>query len=63
MKIDDLNLSTRTTSALGDAGIRSVAGLTRKSATSLKELDGIGDKAVEEIEGALSSLGLSLKDA
>jgi DNA-directed RNA polymerase subunit alpha len=61
MKVEDLNLSTRTTSALGDAGIRSVGGLTRKTASALKELDGVGDKAIEEISGALESLGLSLK--
>ena len=63
MKIEDLDLSSRTTTALSDAGIRSVAGLTRKTAASLKELDGVGDKAISEINDALSNLGLSLKDA
>ncbi len=62
MKIDDLNLSTRTTTALSEAGIRTVAGLARKTAASLKELDGVGDKAITEISEALASLGLSLKD-
>ncbi|MBA3789086.1 DNA-directed RNA polymerase subunit alpha [Patescibacteria group bacterium] len=63
LKIEDLNLSARITSALSDAGIRSVGGLTRKSAASLKELDGVGDKAISEISEALESLDLSLKDA
>jgi len=60
-KLDEIGLSTRTASALMDNGIKSVAGLTRKSADQLKELDGIGDKAVTEIEEALDTLGLSLK--
>ena len=62
MKLEDLELSSRTNTALSDAGIRSVGGLTRKTAASLKELDGVGDKAISEISDALSRLGLSLKD-
>jgi DNA-directed RNA polymerase subunit alpha len=62
MKIEDLELSSRTTTALSEAGIRSVGGLTRKTAANLKELDGVGDKAVTEISDALANLGLSLKD-
>ncbi len=62
MKVEDLELSPRITAALSEAGIRSVAGLTRKTAASLKELDGVGDKAITEISDALSALGLSLKD-
>jgi DNA-directed RNA polymerase alpha subunit len=41
--------------------VKSLAGLIRKSADQLKELDGIGDKAVTEISEALDTLGLSLK--
>ncbi len=62
MKLEDLELSSRTTTALSEAGIRSVGGLTRKTAASLKELDGVGDKAITEISEALARLGLSLKD-
>ena len=61
MKIVDLNLSTRVTTALEEAGIKSAAGLARKSASALKELDGIGEKAIEEISLALAGLGLTLK--
>lgn len=61
IKLVDLNLSPRITSALEDAGIKSAAGLARKSASALKELDGIGDKAVEEISVALAGHGLTLK--
>jgi DNA-directed RNA polymerase subunit alpha len=62
MKLEDLELSSRTTTALSEAGIRSVGGLTRKTAASLKELDGVGEKAITEISEALANLGLSLKD-
>jgi DNA-directed RNA polymerase subunit alpha len=61
VKIADLNLPPRVTSALEDAGIKSAAGLARKTASALKELDGIGDKAVEEISVALAGHGLTLK--
>jgi DNA-directed RNA polymerase subunit alpha len=61
LKISDLNLSARITSALEGAGIKSTAGLVRKSADALKELDGIGDKAIQEISDALAGFGLSLK--
>lgn len=61
VKIADLELSARITSALEEAGIKSAAGLARKTAGALKEIDGIGEKAIEEISGALASFGLTLK--
>ncbi|TSC70360.1 MAG: DNA-directed RNA polymerase subunit alpha, partial [Parcubacteria group bacterium Gr01-1014_49] len=61
IKVSDLGLSPRITSALEDAGIKSAAGLARKSASALIELDGIGEKAVEEISRALAGHGLTLK--
>jgi len=61
VKITDLELSTRVASAIEEAGIKSAAGLARKSASALKELDGIGDKAIEEISVALARFGLTLK--
>ena len=61
MKIDDLGLSARIASALTDGGIKTVAGLSKKTASALKELDGVGDKAIEEIEEALAKLGHVLK--
>ncbi len=62
LKIEDLGLSTRVASSLEEAGIKSAAGLTRKSGSALSGLDGIGDKAVEEIVTALAAHGLSLKE-
>src|ERR1035437_153802 len=61
VKIADLELSARITTALEEAGIKSAAGLARKTASALKELDGIGEKAIEEISGALAGHGLTLK--
>lgn len=61
MKIDELGLSARTATALMEGGVKSVAGLLRKSASALKELDGVGDKAITEITDALDTLGLELK--
>ncbi len=61
IKIVDLELSARITGALEEAGIKSAAGLARKTASALKEIDGIGEKAIEEISGALANLGLTLK--
>ncbi len=61
IKIAELGLSARVTFALENAGIKSAAGLARKSASALKELDGIGDKAIEEISESLAGFGLTLK--
>ncbi len=61
IKVSDLGLSTRVTTSLEEAGIKTAAGLARKSASSLNELDGIGDKAIAEIDTALAKIGLSLK--
>ncbi|MDO8231719.1 MAG: DNA-directed RNA polymerase subunit alpha [bacterium] len=61
VKISDLGLSARITSALEEAGIKSAAGAARKTASALKEIDGIGDKAIEEISKALAEHGLTLK--
>ena len=61
VKVADLELAARVTSALEEAGIKSAAGLARKTATALKELDGIGEKAIEEISKALAQHGLTLK--
>lgn len=61
VKVEDLGLSARVASALGEGGIKTAAGLARKTPSALKELDGIGDKAIDEIESALGGLGLTLK--
>lgn len=61
VKVEELGLGARVETALTDAGIKSVAGLVKKTASQLRELDGIGDKAVADISEALGTLGLELK--
>ena len=61
VKLAELELSPRIVAAIEGAGIKSAAGLARKTASALKELDGIGEKAIEEISGALAGFGLTLK--
>ncbi len=61
MKITDLQFSTRTENALLSGGIKTLSGLLKKSENDLKELAGLGDKAIEEIVEVLEGKGLSLK--
>lgn len=60
-KIEELAISARIQGVLAENGIKTVAGLVRKGADDLLSLDGIGEKAVEEIKAALAELSLSLK--
>lgn len=61
-RIDSLQLSTRTLNALGDAGIRTVGGLIQKTEASLLELDGFGEKGLNELKEVLNNYGLALKE-
>lgn len=60
-RIEDLQLSPRTLNALSEAGIRTVGGLVRKKEEDILEVEGIGNKAVQELKDALKEFGLSLK--
>lgn len=60
-KIEDLGLSIRTQKALTNAGIRTVGGLSKKKESDMKEIDGLGDKGLQEIKKMLEDYGLSLK--
>ncbi len=62
IKIEDLDISKRSQNALLEVGIKSVAGLARKSSQDLLEIDGIAEKGVEEIREALVKFGVTLKD-
>ncbi len=62
IKINELGISKRAAMLLSEAGIRSVAGLIRKNTATLQEIDGIGNKAIQDIKAALKKLGLSLKE-
>lgn len=60
-KVEELGLPARIASALQEGGIKTVAGLVKKTPSALKELEGIGDKAIDEIEQVLANLGHVLK--
>ncbi len=62
IRIEDLGLSGRTQNALAGAGIRTVGGLVKKNREDLLELEGVGEKAVSEIEKALENFNLALKE-
>ncbi len=60
-RIDTLNLSTRTLNALNAANIRTLGGIARKKEEDLLEIDGLGEKGIEEIKRTLEQYDLSLK--
>ena len=61
-RVEALDLSGRTQTALEDANIRTVGGLVQKKKDDILSLDGIGPKGVDEIQDVLSKMGTSLKD-
>jgi DNA-directed RNA polymerase subunit alpha len=60
-RIDTLDLSTRTLNALNGANIRTIGGIARKKKEDLLEIEGIGDKGIQEIKKVLSLYGITLK--
>jgi len=61
IKIQDLKISSRTVSALNNAGLKTISGLVRKKGEDLKKIEGIGAKGIIEIKRALGKIGLTLK--
>lgn len=61
-KVEEMKLSSRTITALNDAGIKTAGGLSRKTEGALGEIKGMGEKGIKEIKKALKKLGLSLKE-
>ncbi len=61
-RIEDLDLSARTINALSNANIRTVGGLARKKAADILEIEGFGNKGLEEIRELLAKHGIELKD-
>ena len=57
-RIETLELSTRTQTALEEANIRTVGGLVRKKKDDILALDGIGPKGLEEIVDMLATFNL-----
>jgi len=60
-RIEDLELSSRTVSALEKEGIRTVGGLARKREVDLVDIEGLGPKSIQEIKRALANFGIILK--
>ncbi|ETB63786.1 TPA: DNA-directed RNA polymerase subunit alpha [Candidatus Nomurabacteria bacterium] len=60
-RIDSLALSTRTLNALTGANIRTIGGIARKKKEDLLEIEGIGDKGIQEIKKVLGEYGITLK--
>jgi DNA-directed RNA polymerase subunit alpha len=60
-RIENLNLSQRTTNALTGANIRTVGGLVRKKEIDVENVEGLGPKGIQEIRKALSEFGITLK--
>lgn len=60
-KLDTLKFSSRTLNALREAGIKTVGGVARKREETLREVEGLGDKGIQEIRKALGNFGITLK--
>ncbi len=60
-KIEDLGLSVRTQKALTNASVRTIGGLSRKKESDVKEIEGLGEKGLQEIKKVLEDYGLNLK--
>lgn len=61
-RIENVDLSPRTQTALEEASIRTVGGLVRKKKDDILSLDGIGPKGLEEIVSLLKGMGLTLAE-
>ncbi|MBI2463145.1 MAG: DNA-directed RNA polymerase subunit alpha [Candidatus Spechtbacteria bacterium] len=61
MPASELKISTRTSNVLEGGGIKTVAGLVKKTEDDLLEVEGMGQKGVDEIKKALKKVKLSLK--
>lgn len=61
VKLDELKFSSRTLNALREAGVKTVGGLSRKKESTLRGIDGLGDKGIQEVKKALGNFGITLK--
>jgi DNA-directed RNA polymerase subunit alpha len=60
-RIDTLELSSRTLKALTNANIRTIGGVARKKIEDLLEIEGIGEKGIQEIKKVLGDFSIQLK--
>ena len=59
--IEGLDLSARTKKALLNNGIKTLAGLLRYREETLSELEGLGEKSLEEVKKVIKDLEYTLK--
>lgn len=60
-RIESLDFSTRTENALINANIRTVGGLVRKKEEDILNIEGLGEKGLQEIKRMLGNRGILLK--
>jgi DNA-directed RNA polymerase subunit alpha len=60
-RIETMNMTTRTQNALSATNIRTLGGLVRKKEEDLLDIDGLGEKGIQEIKKVLFDLGLALR--
>ena len=60
-RIDAIGLSPRSVKALSNANIRTVGGLARKKEVDILDIDGLGNKGIQEIKKVLAGYGINLK--
>lgn len=61
MSIEDVKFSSHTLGALTRNRFKKLGELARKSESDLRLLDGVGDKAIQEIHRELGNFGMTLK--
>jgi DNA-directed RNA polymerase subunit alpha len=59
-RVDTLDLSPRTINALENANIRTVGGLARKKEEGILDIEGLGNKGLQEIKKLLGEHGITL---
>lgn len=62
LPIVELPVSTRIQNILEKEGVKTIAGLIQKTRSQLLGIPGLGEKALEEIEEALTTLTVSLRE-
>ncbi|PSO46389.1 MAG: DNA-directed RNA polymerase subunit alpha [Parcubacteria group bacterium SW_4_46_8] len=60
-RVESLDIATRTANSLVDANIRTVGGLVRKTESELLDIEGFGNKGLEEIKEVLEEHGAALR--
>ena len=60
--IEELEIGVRAYNCLKRAGIQTIGDLLQKSESELKAIPNFGERSIDEVKEALTSLGLSLRD-